>query len=179
MTAAKPKPKDQPVAAESAEGETRAGAVIYLPDQSQPDPKQKRSGSQKRRRRHRQYFCTDDAEHEALHAQVRASGKSLGAYLMQLAKIDAAKEARARRRSRPGIDALALKEAMTGFNRENSIYNQAVRAVNILALVAQDRGSRELADAVNGLRDTIAGLQPRFDAAIAAILAAVCDDREG
>jgi hypothetical protein len=150
--------------------------VIYLPDQSQPVEKT-RSGSEKRRR-HLERFRTDDTEHAALHAKVRASGKSLGAYVMQLAAIDATQEARARRRSRPTVDALALKEAMTGFNRENSNYNQAVKALNTLALVAQERSSRELAEAVNATCNRIDRLQQGFEPSFAAILAALAHVRE-
>ena len=179
MTAAKPKPDNQPGAAESASGETRRGLpeVIYLPDQ-RPRAK-KASGSQKRRRRHREYFCTDDAEHEALHAKVRASGKSLGAYMMQLAEIDATKEARSRRRSHPGIDGIALREAVIAFNRQQSNYNQNTRALNTLVMVVAERSNRELTEAFHALRRELEQMQPGFAAALAAIHAALWHDSEG
>jgi hypothetical protein len=154
-------------------------AIIHLPAQSQPEPKKKRSGSQNRQRRNLEWFRTDDAEHAALHEKVRASGKSLGAYVMQLAAIDATDEARARRRSHPTVEAEALLQAVAAFNRQHSNYNQAVKALNTLALVADERDSDRLADKVDVLRAALARMQEQFAAPFAAILEAVHGVREG
>jgi hypothetical protein len=66
---------------------SEAPEVIHLPDLRQPS-KKVTSGSNKRRRQHLERFRTDDAEHAALHEQLRATGLSLGAYVMKLAAIE-------------------------------------------------------------------------------------------
>ena len=179
MSAA-PAPRSATASGDAA-AETRAGAlppVIYLPDE-RPPRKKAASGSESRRRRHLERFRTDDNEHAALHAKLRASGKSLGAYVMELAAIEATAAARARRRSDPPIDAPALMQAVAAFNRQHSNYNQAVRALNTLALVADERSNRELADQVRVLQAEIVALQQNFAAPLAAILGAVRGDRQG
>src|SRR4051794_10164097 len=118
-------------APENAVAETRGGPpeVIYLPDGRQRH-KKVTSGSNKRRRQHLEWFRTDDTEHEALHAKMRASGLSLGAYVMKLAAIDSSKEARPRRRPIPDIDAAALVRAQVAFSRANNNLNQIAHAAN-------------------------------------------------
>jgi hypothetical protein len=159
--------------------ETRARApdVIYLPDQSSRGRKKITSGSNKRRRRHLEWFRTDDAEHAALHAQL--NGESLGAYVMRLSGIGSGEESRVRRRGRPSIDAVALTRAMVEFSREHNNFNQAVRALNTLALVADDRSDRQLADEIRRLLDVTEALQTQFAAPLAAIQAALGYVREG
>ena len=170
-----------PAPASGPEAERRAGAlpgVIHLPDE-RPPKKKAISGSETRKRRHLERFRTDDAEHEALHAKLRASGKSLGAYVMELAAIEATATARARQRSAPAVDAPALMQAVAAFNRQHSNYNQAVRALNTLALVAEERSNHELVDLVRALHDEIVTLQGHFAAPLAAILGAARGDRQG
>jgi hypothetical protein len=125
--------------------ETQLPEVIYLPDQSRPSRMRKKitSGSNKRRRRHLEWFRTDDAEHAALRS--RLNGESLGAYVMRLTGIGSGEDTRARRRGRPSVDAVALTRAMVEFSREHNNYNQAVRALNTLALVADERSDRHIA----------------------------------
>ena len=161
--------------------EARAGLpdVIQLPDQSRRPAKTRRSGSAKRHRHHIEQFRTDDAEHEALHAKARASGLSLGAYIMQLASIAGGPGARSRRRAHASLDHTALMHGLVAFNREHNNYNQAVKALNTLVLVADDRSSDRLIDEISRLRRDIERLQEQFAAPLAAILGAVRDDREG
>jgi len=160
-----------------ADNETRAAG--RAPRAEPATAKARRSGSENRKRRHLEWFRTDDAEHAALQAKVRASGKSLGAFVMELAAIESGGEARARRRSDPPIDAPALLQAVAAFNRQHGNYNQAVRALNTLVLVADERSSHELAEALRGLAQEIAGLQRQFAEPLAAILGAVRGDRQG
>jgi hypothetical protein len=153
--------------------------VIYLPDQSRPVRMRKKitSGSNKRRRQHFERFRTDDAEHEAL--QSRLNGESLGAYVMRLSGIGSGEETRARRRGRPSLDAVALTKAMVEFSREHNNYNQAVRALNTLVLVADERGDRQIAAEIHRVLEIIEALQTQFAAPLAAIQAALGNVREG
>ena len=156
--------------------------VIHLPDLT-PRPKRTRSGSEKRRRSYVERFRTDEAEHAALWAQVRASGKSLGAYVMRLAKIGATKEARQRRRSHPDptVNTAALFSALTAFIRVANNLNQIARALNAIALAVEQQrlGGDELVAAVQELRRPVELLQPQFDEPLAAIRAALWPaDRE-
>jgi hypothetical protein len=162
------------------EPETQLPEVIYLPDQS-PRPVRMRkkitSGSNKRRRRHLEWFRTDDAEHAAL--QNRLNGESLGAFVMRLSGIDSGKDTRARRRGRPSLDAVALTRAMVEFSREHNNYNQAVRALNTLALVADERSDQQLVAEIRRVLWIIEALQAQFAAPLAAIQAALGHVREG
>jgi hypothetical protein len=149
------------------------GGASALP----PGAKRSRSGSAKRRRRHLEQFRTDDAEHDALHAKVRASGsKSLGEFVMQLAAIASGPKARSRRRAYAVVDNVALMSALVAFNREHNNYNQAVRALNTLVLVAEERSNGQLAHEIGRLQDQITLLQQQFAAPLAAILGAVQRD---
>ena len=142
-----------------------------------PGAKKSRSGSARRRRQHLEQFRTDDAEHEALHAKVRASGcKSLGEFVMQLAAIVSAPETRARRRARVSFDSAALMRGLVAFNREHNNFNQAVRALNTLVLVADERSNSQLASEIRRLQHEIALLQQQFSAPVAAILGAMQRD---
>jgi hypothetical protein len=161
------------------ETETQLPDVICLPDQSRPLRTRKKitSGSNKRRRRHLEWFRTDDAEHAAL--QSRLAGESLGAFVMRLSGIGSGEETRARRRGRPSVDAVALTRAMVEFSREHNNYNQAVRALNTLALVADERSDGQIAAEIRRLLDMIEVLQTQFAAPLAAIQAALGHVREG
>ena len=142
-----------------------------------PGAKKSRSGSAKRRRHHLEQFRTDDAEHAALHAKVRASGcKSLGEFVMRLAAIASAPEARPRRRAHAIVDSTALMHALVAFNREHNNFNQAVRALNTLVLVADERSNGQLAHEIRRLQDQITLLQQQFAAPLAAILGAMQRD---
>jgi hypothetical protein len=161
------------------EPETQLPEVIYLPDESRPVRTRKKitSGSNKRRRRHLEWFRTDDAEHAAL--QKRLNGESLGAFVMRLSGIGSGEETRARRRGRSSVDVVALTKALVEFSREHNNYNQAVRALNTLALVADERSERQIAAEISRVLDMIEALQTQFSAPLAAIQAALGHVREG
>jgi hypothetical protein len=157
--------------------------TVSAPDEAAvlpPGAKKSRSGSARRRRQHLEQFRTDDAEHEALHAKVRASScRSLGEFVMRLAAIVSAPETRPRRRARVSFDSEALMRGLVAFNREHNNYNQAVRALNTLVLVADERSNSQLAYEIRRLQHEIAQLQQQFSAPVAAILGAMQRDREG
>jgi hypothetical protein len=157
----------------------RSGALPAPDDAArlQPGVKGSRSGSARRRRQHLEQFRTDDAEHEALHATVRASGcNSLGEFVMRLAAIASAPETRPRRRARGSADSAALMHVLVAFNREHNNFNQAVRALNTLVLVVEERSNSQLAHEIRRLQHEITLLQQQFAAPLAAILGAVKRD---
>ena len=159
----------------AAEPET----VIYLPDQSRP-ARRSRSGSQKRRRGNLEWFRTDDAEHAALHEEVRASGLSLGGYVMKLAAIDGGKGARARRRPHVSIDAAALLRAQVAFSRAGNNLNQIAAAANRLVLEAAEFTPHTVAAELRELHRAVDAVRSEFSAPLAAILEAIqAHDREG
>ena len=162
--------------------ETRAAVpeVIYLPDQRQRT-KKVTSGSSKRRRQHLERFRTDDVEHAALQEKMRASGLSLGGYVMKLAAIESGKGARDRQRPHPAIDAVALVRAQVAFSRANNNLNQIAHAANRLALDAAGFTPHTVAGELRELHRAIDAVRAEFAAPLAAILEAMRppDDREG
>jgi hypothetical protein len=66
--------------------------------------------------------------------------------------------------------------ALVAFNREHNNYNQAVRALNTLVLVAEERSNSQLAHEIGRLQDQITLLQQQFGTPLAAILGAVQRD---
>ena len=157
---------------------SEAPEVIHLPDLRQPS-KKVTSGSNKRQRQHLERFRTDDAEHAALHEQLRATGLSLGVYVMKLAAIEGGNVSRARRRGRAPVDVVALTQALVAFNRAGNNHNQTVRALNELALIAREQGLARLESQLRDLAAGIRGLPDLFAAPVAAIMAALNRDREG
>jgi hypothetical protein len=151
--------------------------VIHLPDLRQAS-KKVTSGSAKRQRHHVERFRTDDAEHEALHGQLRESGLSLGAYVMQLAALRGMGR-RPRLRRRATLDVKAVTAALVAFNRGNNNLNQLAHGANRLLLIAEERGSRDLAAEAKELRRAADALRDQFAPSIAAILAALSHVREG
>ncbi|HEY5328268.1 MAG TPA: hypothetical protein VIJ79_00145 [Acidobacteriaceae bacterium] len=165
--------------AEPAQPEARAGAdIIYLPDERQRR-KKVTSGSNRRKRHHIERFRTDDAEHEALHQQLRAIRLSLGEYVMQLGKIAGGKLSRPRRRGRAAVDDVALTQAVVAFNRAGNNQNQTVRALNELLLIAHEQSNARLESLVLELADAIRGMPVLFAEPFAAIMAALHHDSEG
>jgi hypothetical protein len=120
--------------AESRAAAVELPAVIHLPDLSRDVPPLKaRRGSDTRQRRHVEQFRADDAEHAALEARARDSGLKIGAYVRACALGDAGP--RSRRQSRlPAIDAKELARNNAELNWIGSNLNQAVRALNEIAL---------------------------------------------
>jgi len=161
--------------------ETRAPLpdVIHLRDERQ-QKKKVTSGSETRRRRHLERFRTDDAEHEALQARLRASGKSLGAYVMDLAAIEGGDGSRARlSRGSSSVDSIALTRALVELNRVGNNQNQIARALNELVLIVREQGTRRLEVKIDQLAQAILDLPAAFAVPLAAIHAAMSDDREG
>lgn len=159
---------------------SEAPEVIHLPDQRQHGRKKVTSGSQKRRRRHLERFATDAAEHAALHEMLRASGKSLGAFVMEVAGIAAGKEARPRmHRRRVGANVSAFLEGIVELRRSNSLLNQQTRAANTLTLFAEEHGAERLAEEVRAWRRSLDLSREQNAPTHAAIIAALDDEREG
>jgi Mobilization protein NikA len=156
-----------------------APAVIHLPDQRQHGRKKVTSGSNKRQRRHLERFRTDDAEHAALHEQLRATGLSLGAYVMRLAAIEGGNVSRARRRGHAPVDVVALTQALVAFNRAGNNQNQTARALNELVLIAREQGCDRLEKQVRDIAAAVRAGPDLFAAPVAAIMAALNRDREG
>lgn len=157
-----------------------APAVIHLPDQRQHGRKKVTSGSNTRRRRHLEWFRTDDAEHAALHEMLRASGKSLGALVMELIGIEGGKDARPRiHRRRVRADVSAFLQRVVEFRRSNSLLNQQTHAANTLTLFAEEHGAERLAEEVRAWRQAIDLSREQNAATHAAIIAALDDEREG
>ena len=146
--------------------------VIYLPDDRQRS-KKVTSGSEKRRRRHREWFRTDDAEHEALHERLRAVGVGLGEFVMHLAQISSGKFSRPRRRGKSAVDTVALTQATVAFNRAGNNHNQMTRALNELAQVAREQNATQLESQIAELAAAIRAIPALFAAPVAAIMAAL------
>lgn len=128
-----------------------------------------------RRRRHVERFRTDDAEHAELERRAGDTGLTVHAYCRMRTLGDPGP--RARRRA--PVDATALAQGLVAFNRQHSNYNQAIKAINRLALVAENDGSRDVLQALRELLAVIERLQEQFAAPVAAILDAMRHDREG
>ena len=154
--------------------------VICLPDQRQQGRKKVTSGSQKRRRRNLERFRTDDTEHAALREMVRASGKSLGAYVMQLVGIEGGKGSRPRMiRRRVRADVSAFLRGVAEIRRVNSQLNQQTHAANTAMLFAEEHGAARLEDEVRAWRRELERLREQFAGPIAVIHAALDNEREG
>jgi hypothetical protein len=95
---------------------------------------------------------------------------------MQLAAIASGPKARPRRHAHADVDNVALMHALVAFNREHNNYNQAVRALNTLVLVVEERSNGQLAHEIARLQDQITLLQQQFAAPLAAILGAIRRD---
>jgi hypothetical protein len=155
-----------------------APAVIHLPDLRQ-STKKVTSGSNKRQRQHLERFRTDAAEHAALHEQLRATGLSLGAYVMRLAAIEGGNVSRARRRGHAPVDVVALTQALVAFNRAGNNQNQTARALNELVLIAREQGCDRLEKQVRDIAAAVRAGPDLFAAPVAAIMAVLNRDREG
>ena len=83
------------------------------------------------------------------------------------------------KRRRVTADVAALLQALVDFNRADTLLNQAVRALNTLTIFAEEHGAARLLDEVQELGRTVDLLRGQFDAPVAAIHAALGDDREG
>jgi hypothetical protein len=165
--------------AEQAEPEMRARAdIIYLPDERQRT-KKGTSGSENRQRSKAIRVRVLPADLERLKTEAAAAGVSVAAYLAggRLGKETANRPRRQRRRQ--SADVAALLDALVAFNRAGNNQNQTVRALNELLLIAQEQSNARLEGLVLELTEAIRGMPVLFAAPIAAIHAALSDDREG
>ena len=128
-----------------------------------------------RRRRRVERFRTNDEEHAELDRRARDVGLSVHAYCRMRTLGDPGPHAR----RRAPVDATALAQGLVAFNRQHSNYNQAIRALNRLALIAGNSGSGDVLRALHELCALIERLQEQFAAPVAAILDAMRHDREG
>jgi hypothetical protein len=136
-----------------------------------------RSGSEKRQRSHIERFRTDDAEHAALHLQRKASGLSLGAFVMRLAGIESSELARGRRRPRVEVDAAAILRALVAFHRASNHLAQIARTANRLVLEARNPTDTQLVVELHEIRRSVDDLRADFTAPLAAITEALNQER--
>jgi Mobilization protein NikA len=153
-------------------------AVIHLPDLRQRIKKVS-SGSENRRRTTAVRVRLHPADAERLKTEAAAAGMSVAGYLAsgRLGE-EAAPRPRIHRR-RVTADVAALLQALVDFNRADTLLNQAVRALNTLALFAEEHGTTRVLTEVRELRRTVDELRDKFDMPVAGIQAALADDREG
>lgn len=111
---------------------------------------------------------------------LRASGKSLGAFVMELIGIEGGKDARPRiHRRRVRADVSAFLEGVVELRRSNSLLNQQTRAANTLTLFAEEHGAERLAEEVRAWRRSLDLSREQNAPTHAAIIAALDDEREG
>ena len=160
--------------------ETRGGApsVIYLPDQRQRT-KKVTSGSENRQRSTAIRVRVTPADAERLKAEAAAAGTSVAGYLVSgRLTVEAATRPRMNRRP-ASADTAALTQALVELNRVGNNLNQIARALNELALVAREQGSRRLELRIEALDAAIRDAPDVLAVPLAAIQAALSRDREG
>ena len=148
--------------------------IIQLPDQSQP-PRRKRSGSTTRQRLEGVFVRLLPAELVRLEVESADAGCSVAAHLRAGRLGQEAPVRMIRRRRLPEIDAKAVARSNAELNKIGSLLNQAVRAINTIAL---DEGTGRLAEAAHILRP----IEPALDElrlTLAATRRALGHDREG
>jgi hypothetical protein len=112
--------------------------VIHLPDQSPRAPKRRRSGSEKRQRSTGIRVRVTPGQQEQLKADAAAAGMSVAAYLLSgRLGDDAAPGPRRWRRHLPAISVQALARNNAELNKIGSNLNQAVHALNEMALAGR------------------------------------------
>jgi hypothetical protein len=175
-----PRSAAAPVEPVAAEMETRAGLpdVIHLPDARQP-LKKVTSGSENRQRTKAIRVRLHPADAERLKEEAAAVGMSAAGYLAS-GRLDAETAVRPRlRRRNASVDVAAFMQGMVRFNRALSLLNQQTRALNTLALLAEEHGAGRLAVEVREMRRELETMRQQFDAPIAAIHAALGNEHEG
>jgi hypothetical protein len=161
-------------------GEARGGAggVIQLSDERQR-VKKVTSGSEKRQRTQSIRIRVHPADGERLKIEAAAAGMSVAGYLASgRLGPEAAPRPRMRRRQ-VAADMAAFTQAMVEFRRAANLLNQQTRAQNTLALFAKEHGAGQLLDAVRELGRGDELLRDEFKVALAALHAALANDREG
>jgi hypothetical protein len=169
---------ETPGSASSEETRGGAPAVIYLPDQRQRT-KKVTSGSENRQRSTAIRVRVTPADGERLKTEAAAAGTSVAGYLAsgRLA-VEAATRPRMNRRP-ASVDTAALTQALVELNRVGNNLNQIARALNELALVAREQGSRRLELRIEALDAAIRDAPDVLAVPLAAIQAALSRDREG
>jgi hypothetical protein len=158
--------------------EARAAAVIQLSDERQR-VKKVTSGSEKRKRSVAILVRVHPTDAEQLRVDAEAAGMSVAGYLASgRLGPEAAPRPRMRRRQ-VSADMAAFTKAMVEFRRAATLLNQQARAQNTLALFAKDQGAGQLLDAVRELGRGDELLRDEFKVALAALHAALANDREG
>jgi Bacterial mobilisation protein (MobC) len=160
--------------------ETRGGvpAVIYLPDQRQRT-KKVTSGSENRQRSTAIRVRVTPADAERLKTEAAAAGTSVAGYLVS-GRLTIEATTRPRMNRRPAsADIAALTQALVELNRVGNNLNQIARALNELALVAREQGSRRLELRIEALDAAIRDAPDVLAVPLAAIHAALSRDREG
>jgi hypothetical protein len=175
-----PAPRSVPAEPEAGEGETRGAvqAVIHLPDERQRT-KKITSGSENRQRTQAIRVRLHPADADRLKTEAAAAGMSVAGYLAS-GRLDTEIAFRPRfRRRRASVDVAAFMQGMVSFNRAANLLNQQTRALNTLALFAEEHGEARLAAEVRELRREIERQREQFAGPVAAIHAALRDEREG
>jgi hypothetical protein len=153
---------------------TEIPAAIHLPDLAERT-KKVRSGSEHRQRLHVKRCRYDDAELAAFEARARASGLTDGAFIRAATLGDAGPRAQRQRSHMPVIEAQALARNNAELNMIGSNLNQAVRALNEIAL---DEGNGRLAQVAH-LTGPILAVLDELRLTLAANRSALGHDREG
>ena len=152
--------------------------MIYLPDQRQRT-KKVTSGSENRQRSTAIRVRVTPADAERLKTEAAAAGTSVAGYLVSgRLTIEAATRPRMNRRP-ASADTAALTQALVELNRVGNNLNQIARALNELALVAHEQGSRRLEIRIEALDAAIRDAPDVLAVPLAAIQAALSRDREG
>jgi Mobilization protein NikA len=162
---------DPPPAAETP-------AVIHLGPPHDHMPRAKH-GSDRRQRSAAIRVRVSPADQARLKRDAASAGMSVAGYLASGRLGDeTATRPRAIRRRR-SVDEVALLTTLAAFNRAHNNLNQIARALNTLALFAEEHGTARVIELLDELRRPIALLEEQFAPPIAAILDAVRHDREG
>jgi len=161
--------------------ETRAGAadVIYLPDDRQRT-KKVTSGSENRQRKAGVFVRLHPADEARLKIEADAAGISLAGYLASGRLGEETAHRPRMKRRRATADVAAYLDGLVDFRRGNSLLNQGIHALKRMALVAEAEGcGGRMVEEIAALRGEIEQIKQRFAAPVAAIQAALSDDREG
>jgi hypothetical protein len=177
-----PRPAAVPAEPDAEELETRAGegkaAVIHLPDERQHGRKKTTSGSNRRQRSIAVLVRLHPADAARLKEEAAAAEMSLAGYLAS-GRIGAEAAPRPRIHRRRVRVPVAFLDSMVEFRRVNGLFNQHTRAVNVAMLFAEEHGAAGLAEEVQAWRQELEQFQVQFAPPLAAIHAALDDEREG
>jgi hypothetical protein len=175
-----PAPQSATTEPDAEEAETRGAvqAVIHLPDERQRT-KKITSGSENRQRTQAIRVRLHPADADRLKTEAAAAGMSVAGYLAS-GRLDTETAFRPRlRRRRASVDVAAFMQGMVSFNRVANLLNQQTRALNTLAVFAEEHGEARLAVEVRELRRELERQRDQFAGPVAAIHAALRDEREG